>query len=54
MQKMRISVAMLMPEEKYQMGSVSMQVLAMVGTMMAMGKHASPSRVAWAQAQTQT
>jgi hypothetical protein len=33
MQKMAISVAMLMPDEKYQMGSVSRQVAAMLGTM---------------------
>jgi hypothetical protein len=54
MQKMRMSVAMLMPEEKYQMGSVSRHVPAMLGTMMPMGRHASPRRAAWTHAQRQT
>jgi hypothetical protein len=54
MQKMRMSVAMLMPEEKYQIGRVSRQTLAMLGTMMEMGRHERPRRVAWTHAQTQT
>lgn len=54
MQKIRISVAMLMPEEKYQMGSVSRQTSAILGTMKEMGKHASPRRTAWTHVQRQT
>jgi hypothetical protein len=53
-EKMRISVAILMPEEKYQIGSVSRQVLAILGTIMWIGKHASPRRMACTHAQTQT
>lgn len=54
MQKMRMSVAMLMPDEKYQTGSVSRQTPAMLGTMKEMGKHASPRIVACTHAHTQT
>lgn len=53
-QKMRMSVAILMPEEKYQMGSVPRQILAILGMMKEIGKHASPRRVACTHAQTQT
>lgn len=51
---MRMSVAMLIPEEKYQKGNVSRQDSAMLGTMMEMGKHESPRRTACTHAQMQT
>ena len=54
MQKMRMSVAMLIPEEKYHIGSVSRQVSTMLGTMIEMGKQESPRSVAWTHAQRQT
>ena len=45
---------MLMPDEKYQMGSVSRQMSAMRGTMYWMGRQDRPRRTAWAQAQRHT
>jgi hypothetical protein len=54
MQRMMISVAMLMPDEKYQMGSVSRQMLIVLGAMTLMGRHARLSKVACTHAQRQT
>jgi hypothetical protein len=49
-----ISVARLIADEKYQMGSVSRQKLAVLGTMKEIGTHEMPRRVLCKQAQTMT
>jgi hypothetical protein len=54
MENIRRSVAKLMADEKYHIGSVSRHQSAVLGAMKEIGRHATPSNEIWVHVQTVT